>query len=35
MRKAIRLAETIAPCVLWVDELEKLWFRVLTVQDMK
>lgn len=23
MRKAIRLAETIAPCVLWVDELEK------------
>lgn len=23
MRKAIRLAETISPCVLWVDELEK------------
>ena len=23
MRKAIKLAETIAPCVLWVDELEK------------
>lgn len=23
MRKAIRLAEAIAPCVLWVDELEK------------
>jgi len=23
MRKAIRLAEMIAPCVLWVDELEK------------
>ena len=23
MRKAIKLAETISPCVLWVDELEK------------
>ena len=23
MRKAIRLAEAISPCILWVDELEK------------
>lgn len=25
MRKAIRLAEAISPCVLWVDELEKVF----------
>jgi SpoVK/Ycf46/Vps4 family AAA+-type ATPase len=23
MRKAIRLAETVSPCILWIDELEK------------
>ena len=23
MRKAIRLAEALSPCVLWIDELEK------------
>ncbi|MDE7421757.1 MAG: AAA family ATPase [Muribaculaceae bacterium] len=28
LRKAIRIAEAAAPCVLWIDEIEKGFFRL-------